>query len=112
MAIRHHAQLGLELPTRHGAEARPAGPAHRRSDAHGPGPDEHAQDREAAAFVQAFVATLDEDKRALFFLALLEEIPIPEVAATLGIPLNTAYTRVRRLRLEFQQALAKRETAA
>ena len=78
----------------------------------GPGPIEHAQDQQAAAFVQGFMAALDEDKRALFFLAVLEEVTIPEVAGALGIPLNTVYTRVRRLRLEFQQALARRETAA
>ena len=78
----------------------------------GPSPIEHAQDREAAAFVQSFMAGLDDEKRALFFLAALEELPIPEVAAALAIPLNTAYTRLRRLRVAFQQALAKRETAA
>lgn len=78
----------------------------------GPSPIEHAQDKEAAAFVQGFVGGLDDDKRALFFLAVFEEMAIPDVAAALEIPLNTAYTRVRRLRLEFQHALAKRETAA
>jgi RNA polymerase sigma-70 factor (ECF subfamily) len=78
----------------------------------GPGPVEHAQDREAAVFVAGFMAALDEDKRGLFFLAVLEELPLPEVAVAMEIPLNTAYTRLRRLRGAFQQALAKRETAA
>jgi RNA polymerase sigma-70 factor (ECF subfamily) len=78
----------------------------------GPGPVEHAQDREAAAFVQGFMAALDDDRRALFLLAVLEEMAIPEVAGALEIPLNTAYTRLRRLRAEFARALAKRETAA
>ena len=78
----------------------------------GPGPVEHAQDKQAAAFVQGFMAALDDDRRALFLLAVLEEMAIPEVAAALEIPLNTAYTRLRRLRAEFAQALAKRETAA
>ena len=58
------------------------------------------------------MAALDDDKRALFLLAVLEEMAIPEVASALAIPLNTAYTRLRRLRIEFEQALAKRETAA
>jgi len=78
----------------------------------GPGPAEYVQDQEAAAFVNRFMDGLNEDKRGLFFLAVLEGMAIPEVAAALALPVNTAYTRVRRLRLEFQQALARRETAA
>jgi len=78
----------------------------------GPGPAEYVQDQEAAAFVNRFMDSLNEDKRGLFFLAVLEGMAIPEVAAALALPVNTAYTRVRRLRLEFQQALARRETAA
>ena len=74
----------------------------------GRGPLETAQDAEAAAFVQRFVATLDEGKRTMFLLGVLEEMTMPEVAAALGIPLNTAYTRLRRLRVEFEDALRAR----
>jgi len=81
-----------------------AGAAHE-----GPGPLERAQDHEAAEFVQHFMDGLDEPKRALFVLAFLEESPIPDVAAALGIPLNTAYSRLRRLREDFGRALATRE---
>jgi len=77
----------------------------------GPDPSEHAQDREAASFVEGFMGTLDEDRRELFLLAVLEEMSIPEVAAALEIPLNTAYTRLRRLRADFQRALATRGAA-
>ncbi|HVX97185.1 MAG TPA: sigma-70 family RNA polymerase sigma factor [Polyangia bacterium] len=70
-----------------------------------PGPLEHAQNLEAAAFVQSFLAGLDEKKRAVFVLGALEEMSMPEVAAALSIPLNTAYTRLRRARADFQRAL-------
>jgi RNA polymerase sigma-70 factor (ECF subfamily) len=70
-----------------------------------PGPLEHAQNLEAAAFVQSFLAGLDEKKRAVFVLGALEEMSMPEVAAALSIPLNTAYTRLRRAREDFQRAL-------
>ena len=73
-----------------------------------PGPVEQAQDAEAARFVAAFLEQLDEKKRELFVLAVLEGLPIPEVAEMLGIPLNTAYTRLRRVRAEFRQALEAR----
>jgi RNA polymerase sigma-70 factor, ECF subfamily len=74
----------------------------------GPGPLEHVQDRQAADFVQSFLLELDDKKRDVFVLALLEELSVPEVAETLGVPLNTAYTRLRSVRLEFQSALRKK----
>jgi len=70
-----------------------------------PGPHERVEDAEAAAFVAAFLAKLDDKKRDLFMLAVLEEMTIPEVAATLSIPVNTAYTRLRAVRAEFERAL-------
>lgn len=72
-----------------------------------PDPIEGAQDREAAAFVQRFLAGLSERKREVFALAVLEEMSIPEVAEALSIPLNTAYTRLRSARAEFEKALAR-----
>jgi RNA polymerase sigma-70 factor (ECF subfamily) len=69
-------------------------------------PDEHAQDVQAAAFVRGFLEELDEKKRAVFVLGALEEMSMPEVAAALSIPLNTAYTRLRRAREDFERALA------
>lgn len=72
------------------------------------GPAELAQDAEAARFVTAFLGRLDQQKRELFVLAVLEELPIPEVAEVLAIPLNTAYTRLRRVRAEFRRALEER----
>ena len=70
-----------------------------------PGPHERAVEAEAAAFVETFVASLDEKRRDIFILALLEEMTIPEVAAVLSIPVNTAYSRLRAVRAEFERAL-------
>ena len=74
----------------------------------GRGPEGNAEDAEAASFVGAFLATLDDKKRDVFILAVLEAMTIPEVAAALSIPLNTAYTRLRRVRADFEQALGRR----
>ena len=74
-----------------------------------PGPHEKAADAEAAAFVETFVAGLDAKKRDLFILAVLEEMTMPEVAASLSIPLNTAYTRLRSVRAQFERALARHQ---
>lgn len=73
----------------------------------GPGPHERAADAEAAAFVETFLAGLEEKKRDLFILAVLEQMTMPEVAAALSIPLNTAYTRLRSLRAELERALER-----
>ncbi|MES1208406.1 MAG: RNA polymerase sigma factor [Pseudomonadota bacterium] len=76
-----------------------------------PDPLERAANTEAASFVERFSAKLDTKKREVFLLAFIEELTVPEVAAALQIPLNTAYTRLRRVRAEFQRALERRRHA-
>ncbi len=41
---------------------------------------------------------MDIDGRALLVLHDVEEVPVPEIAARLEIPVNTAYSRLRRAR--------------
>jgi RNA polymerase sigma-70 factor (ECF subfamily) len=72
-----------------------------------PDPHRNLETREAADFVQRFIDGLDEAKRDLFVLAVIEQLAMPEVAPILGVPLNTAYTRLRALRIELQSALAQ-----
>jgi len=74
-----------------------------------PGPLEQAAAHEAIRFVDEFLDTLDEDKRAVFILADLEELTAPEIAESLGIKVNTVYSRLRLARRAFEQALARQE---
>ncbi|MET0389717.1 MAG: sigma-70 family RNA polymerase sigma factor [Polyangiales bacterium] len=76
-----------------------------------PDPLASLETAEAACFVQDFVRELDEKKRDLFVLAIVEQLSIPEVATMLGVPLNTAYTRLRTLRLEFKSAVERYQAA-
>jgi RNA polymerase sigma-70 factor (ECF subfamily) len=76
----------------------------------GLGPLEHAQNLEAAAFVEQFVGRLPKGQREVFMLVLIEEMTIPEVAEALSIRLNTAYTWLRRARASFRQAMAECRT--
>lgn len=62
---------------------------------------------EAVRLLHRLLAQLDEDKRAVFVLAELEETTAPEIAEALGIPVNTVYSRLRAARLEFDRALAR-----
>jgi RNA polymerase sigma-70 factor (ECF subfamily) len=50
---------------------------------------------------------LNPPKREVLVLAELEEMTVPEIAEAVGIPLNTAYSRLRAARLEFNEALAR-----
>jgi RNA polymerase sigma-70 factor (ECF subfamily) len=77
-----------------------------------PGPLQRAADAQAASFVEQFMSKLDTKKREVFLLAMVEEMTIPEVATALSIPLNTAYSRLRRARAEFQRALERHQHAA
>jgi RNA polymerase sigma-70 factor (ECF subfamily) len=51
---------------------------------------------------------LDEAKREVFVLAELQELTVPEIAQSIGIPVNTAYSRLRAARQAFEEALARR----
>lgn len=51
---------------------------------------------------------LDPAKREVLVLVELEEMTVPEAAEALEIPLNTAYSRLRVARQEFEAAFARR----
>lgn len=70
-------------------------------------PEQRAARSEAQAFVHGFLATLDDDKRDVFELVELEGEGVPEVAQSLGINLNTAYSRLRLARQAFAKAAAR-----
>jgi RNA polymerase sigma-70 factor, ECF subfamily len=53
------------------------------------------------------LAELDLPKREVLILAELEEMTAPEIAEAVGIPLNTAYSRLRVARQEFNELVAR-----
>jgi RNA polymerase sigma-70 factor (ECF subfamily) len=71
------------------------------------GPHEAAVRAEAAQLVDRLLDGLDDDKRAVFILAELEQLSAPEIASALEIPVNTAYSRLRLARQEFAAAAAR-----
>lgn len=72
-----------------------------------PGPYEAFSNAEAARVVDGLLEALDDDKRAVFVLAELEQMPVPDIAVALAIPLNTAYSRLRLARHDFATAAAR-----
>jgi len=72
-----------------------------------PGPAESLATNEAVRELDRILATLDEDKRAVFVLSEIEQMSAPEVAEALGVKVNTVSSRLRAARREVQAALGE-----
>ena len=70
-------------------------------------PDDAFEAREAHTLVMRGLGALDWDKRVVFVACELEEREVAEVAASLGIPRNTAASRLRLARGEFTAAIRR-----
>ena len=66
--------------------------------------DSELETKQAQALVLAALERVDFDRRAVLILADIEDVPVPAIAESLQIPLNTAYSRLRLARQEFQEA--------
>ncbi|OJY25163.1 MAG: hypothetical protein BGO98_09210 [Myxococcales bacterium 68-20] len=66
-------------------------------------------DLEARWSLRRALATLSEEKRAILVMHDLEEYTMPEIAHVLGLPLNTAYSRLRLARADLRQVLSEVE---
>ena len=71
----------------------------------GSDPQQRAASRQQLEIVEQYTRRLDDDRRALFFLVLVEGLQVADAAETLGMNVNTAYSRVRVLRRELAQKL-------
>ncbi|HEY6877978.1 MAG TPA: sigma-70 family RNA polymerase sigma factor, partial [Polyangiales bacterium] len=71
-------------------------------------PLERVQATRALRVVEAFIASLDEAKRAVFVLSELEQMSAPEIASALELPVNTVYSRLRHAREHFVEYLRER----
>lgn len=72
-----------------------------------PGAVERLLHDQAVGLALEVLETLELTRRAVFIMHELDGYSIPEVATALGIPVNTAYSRLRLARDDFQKA-AKR----
>jgi len=70
-------------------------------------PEGEADKRAKVRLLHALLEELDEDKRAVFVLAELEQMTAPEIAEALDVKLNTVYSRLRAARKKFESALRR-----
>jgi RNA polymerase sigma-70 factor (ECF subfamily) len=68
-------------------------------------PDDDLQHAEDRALARAALETIEVEKRAVLVMTDVEGLAVPDVAQALGIPLNTAYSRLRRGREAFAEAV-------
>jgi RNA polymerase sigma-70 factor (ECF subfamily) len=71
-------------------------------------PLERAAQREKIDLLHSILETLDDDKRAAFILGELEGMSGPEMADALGVPVDTAYSRLRAANASFNAAYERR----
>lgn len=67
--------------------------------------EQELQAREARLLVRQALDALDGDRRAVLVLCALEGYKVPEIAELLEVPLNTAYSRLRLARRDFEAAV-------
>ncbi len=72
-----------------------------------PTPHERLEGAEARAVLMKALDGLDLDRRAVFVMHELDEIAVPEIASSLAIPLNTAYSRLRLARADVAEAVRR-----
>lgn len=73
----------------------------------GPGPDDALQSKQARALVLAALDRIPLPRRAVLVMHDIDDVPVSAVAATLGIPLFTVYSRLRKARRELEAAIRR-----
>lgn len=86
--------------SRHRRDAPPRGQPLDELDAPSPeaSPEAALQASQARADFDRLLGALDEARRTVFVLYEIEQLPMAEVAAAVGCPLQTAYSRLRSAR--------------
>jgi RNA polymerase sigma-70 factor (ECF subfamily) len=72
----------------------------------GASPEDVAAAHQANARLATILDQMDLDKRAVFVMAEIEEMSCDAIAALLGVPVGTVYSRLHRARRQFEDAIA------
>lgn len=98
IAAAHHRRRAHEVPSpEHGLELVDEAPL----------PEQAMQTEQARALVLRALEKLPLQRRAVIIMHDLDEVPMREIARTLSIPLFTAYSRLRKGRMEFGLEIAR-----
>ena len=103
--VRHHRRGLARRAPRLAAGDEPPDPDDQASPERDP--FERAALSDSARLLQRLLDSLDDEKREVLVLAELEELAVPEIAEALAINVNTAYSRLRLAREQFDAALRR-----
>ena len=78
-----------------------------RASPYAPSPLDLAVLGDQVTLLWRLLGEVDPSKREVLILAELDEMTMPEIAQAIEIPLNTAYSRLRAARQEFNEALSR-----
>ena len=88
--------------------AEPPEPTDRKSAS----PEQDLAAAESRRRLDLLLDELDLEKRAVFVMFEVDEMPCEEIAQILGVPLGTVYSRLHAARRSFQKALARMQARA
>jgi RNA polymerase sigma-70 factor (ECF subfamily) len=71
------------------------------------GPEDAAMTQQARARLLGILDLMDLEKRAIFVMFELDEVPCEAIAEILGVPLGTVHSRLHAARKDFQAALTR-----
>jgi RNA polymerase sigma-70 factor (ECF subfamily) len=74
--------------------------------------EQHVERREALDWLDSILDRMDDEKRAVFVLYEIEELPMSEIVNILACPLQTAYSRLHAARRHVEAAIRQEEVAA
>ena len=97
-------RIAAQWRRRHRLEVSVPDPEPERPD-EGRAPDEIVASEQARSRLQAALSLLDMHQRAVVVMHDLNGIPVPEIATSLDVPLNTVYSRLRLGRAKISAAL-------
>ncbi len=100
----YHAASNYRSLARHRVELSIVGPEPIDSQ---PAPDEQLITRQELELAELALTRVALERRAVLLLHEVEGHSIPEIAETLEIPLNTAYSRLRLARQEYETAVRR-----
>jgi RNA polymerase sigma-70 factor (ECF subfamily) len=72
-----------------------------------PGPEDQMITKQALDVVTCALDTLELERRAILVLHEIDGVAVPAAAEVLGIPVNTAYSRLRLAREDFTSAVRR-----
>jgi RNA polymerase sigma-70 factor (ECF subfamily) len=72
-----------------------------------PQPDRHAELDQKSRLVTVALESLELKRRAVFVMSEIAGHTMPEIADALSVPLNTAYSRLRLARRDFEAAVRR-----